>query len=68
VYLSNKEGDKYKVGNLVKDNDGIYKLRVHTTDPKLVNHMYDFNKVSIVFTDYKDEQEILSGYLDKLNK
>lgn len=68
VYLSNKEGDKYKVGNLVKDNDGIYKLRVHTTDLKLVNHMYDFNKVSIVFTDYKDEQEILSGYLDKLNK
>lgn len=68
VYLSHKNGDRYKVGSLTKDNDGIYKLRVHTTDPKLVNHIYDFNKVSIVFTDYKNEQEILSGYLDKLNK
>lgn len=59
VMLKNPEGKTFKLGNLHRDGDGMYKLKVISGD---VNVLVGYNKVEITYTLGKDARTVISGH------
>jgi len=60
VYLMDNSGtDKYLAGPLVKNSDGIYKLKINTKDPVQIKKILQYNKISIVFKDDNSLETVL---------
>lgn len=58
VYLVNDQGKKLSLGELQKDNDGLYKLRVKTEN---TSSLEGYDKVEVVYHTNKGEQLVLEG-------
>lgn len=66
VYLMDDNGRRVMLDALYRDNDHMYKLRYTTADVQKIEDILKFNIVSIVLTDYTNEQEVLRGRLKRL--
>lgn len=61
VYLMNTT-DKYLAGSLIKNGDGVYKLKINTTDTTQIKKLLSYNQISIVFkADDNLETVLLQG-------
>ena len=60
VYLSNsKTGDSKFLNNLVKENDGMYKLKFKTSED--IEKLASYDQVKIIYNLEKGEELLLSG-------
>lgn len=61
VYLINNT-DKYLAGPLMKNSDGVYKLKINTTNTTQIKKLLSYNQISIVFkADDNLETVLLQG-------
>lgn len=51
VHLSNSDGEKMLLGELYKDGDGIYKLKMDIKDQKEIEKIFSYNQVHIIYED-----------------
>jgi len=59
VYLHNtKTGEKENMGQLLRDNDGLYKLKFNSED---INKYGNFNQIEIAYQSPQGEKSIIKG-------
>lgn len=58
AHMSNDKGENILLGELKKDNDGLYKLRVKTSKAEKLEN---FNKIQIIYIRDNEKQVILEG-------